>query len=319
MILTYVITGAHGTGKTTLLNELTFFSDQYSFSQSSTRSSGAKLNEEGNDASQLQILESIKQYELDNDLYKKDFILDRSFIDFYAYSRHLHSIGNVSDEVLEQIKTEFITRLDRYTMVFFLPVEFDIENDGVRSTDHEFQKSINDHIWNIICEYELGAVIASGSVEDRVAVIKHHVPYITQITSKHDLTNLIDVGEGEEYLDNDSYVVMHQERVVSLLSYKRSDRLKISYLFTNPTYRGYGFATKLMNRLLADNKNIVVYLYIKDDAMRFYKLYGIDKFIVGESIYSGPKPNYFATFFNGDELQSIDTDQADITARLKQI
>lgn len=319
MILTYVITGAHGTGKTTLLNELQFLADQYSFSQSSTRLSGAKLNEEGDDESQLRILESIKQYETDNDLYKKDFILDRSFIDFYAYTRHLHSIGNVSDTVLSQIREEFILRVHRYTMTFFLPIEFSIEDDNVRSIDKEFQQSINDHIWNIICEFELGAVIVSGNVEDRVAIIKHHVPYITQITSKSELSSLIDVGEGEEYLDDNNYIVMHHDKAISLISYKRLDRLKISYLYTNPNYRGYGFATKLMNRLLADNKNIVVYLYIKDDAMRFYKLYGIDKFIVGESIYSGPKPNYFATFFNGDELLPIDTNNDEITSRLKPV
>lgn len=319
MILTYVITGAHGTGKTTLLNELKSLSDQYSFSTSSTRSSGAKLNEEGNDESQLRILETIKQYETDNDLYKKDYILDRSFIDFYAYTRHLHSIGRVSDTVLEVIKNEFILRKDHYNIVFFLPIEFDIEDDGTRSTDNSFQKSINDHIWSILREYELGAVIVNGSLVNRVNTIMHHVPYITQITSKPDLLSKINIEDGTEYIDDTNYVIMHHDKVASLLSFKKTDRLKISYLYTDSVYRGCNFASKLLDRLLADHKNCTVYLYIKFDAYQFYKKYGLDQFIVGESIFSGDKPNYYCTFFNGDTLQSVDISTDEVKSRLKDI
>lgn len=316
MLLTYVLTGAHGTGKTTLIKELQFLSDQYSFAKSSTRSSGAKLNE-GDDESQLTILKAIQQYEIDNDLYKKDYILDRSFIDFYAYSRYFHSIGNLSDSVLDKIKTEFINRKDSYTMVFFLPIEFDIEDDGSRSTDKDFQKSINDHIWSIICEYELGAVIVSGSLVDRVSIIKHHIPYIDKITSKPELLTKIDINDEDELIvEHTNYVMMHHDRVASLVSFKLLDRLKISFVYTDPMYRGCGFAAKLINRLLEDHKNIVVYLYIRFDAIPFYQKLGIDKFIIGESNYESAKPNYYATFMNGDTLLPVELSNED-TSRLK--
>jgi hypothetical protein len=71
-----------------------------------------------------------------------------------------------------------------------------------------------------------------------------------------------------------------------------------------------------MDKLLADSKGMIVYLYIKDEAMPFYKAYGIDKFIIGESIYSGSILNHYATFLNTDILSPIEVTDVD-QARLK--
>jgi hypothetical protein len=49
-------------------------------------------------------------------------------------------------------------------------------------------------------------------------------------------------------------------------------------------------------------------MYIKFDALPFYQRYGLDKFIIGESIFTGAQPNYYATFFNGDTLTAIELD-----------
>lgn len=316
MILTYAITGAHGTGKSTLLNALRNIPG-YEFSVSVTRSSGATLNQEGDDDGQIKILNSIIEYELNNHVYKKDYILDRSFIDFYAYTIYLRRNLRVSDETLKRVEEEFDKRKTNYTMVFYLPIEFDIEQDGVRSNDIDFQKEIDEIIKYILLEKEINFIPIIGDVQQRVDEIKTYIPFVGHVNNKEVIFETVGKKEGiEEFIDDDSYVMYHNSTIVSLLSYKKTDRLKISYLYTDPIYRGFGLASRLMDKLLADHKGIVVYLYIKDDAMKFYKMYGLDKFIIGESIYSGSMLNYYATFYNGDTLEPVDIDEA-IQSRLK--
>jgi predicted ATPase len=316
MIFTYVLTGAHGTGKSTLLNELRSIPG-YKFSDSVTRKSGAVLNQEGTDEGQLKILSAILDYEQANQLYQTDYILDRSFIDFYAYTIYLYRRDQVTYETFKRIKSEFKERLKHYTLVFYLPIEFDIEQDGVRSDDTEFQTEIDEIIRTTLTDNEVSFIPVTGTVEQRVSDIKQHIPFISHVDNKQAVLNeLGSKGELEEYLDDDSYVMCHNNTIVSVLSYRKSDRLKISYLYTDQAYRGSRLASRLMDKLLADTKGLVVYLYIKEDALPFYRSYGIDKFIMGESIYSGPKPNYFATFLNADTLEAIEPDEAALV-RLK--
>lgn len=316
MILTYVITGAHGTGKSTLLNELRSIPG-YSFSESVTRKSGANINQEGDEDGQILILNTIIEYEKANGLYTKDYILDRSFIDFYAYTIYLHRRQKVTDETLTRIKEEFDIRKQYYNMIFYLPIEFDIEQDGVRSTDIEFQKEIDSIISAILVDNELSFRPIIGTVEQRANEIRSFIPHIGQVYNKNAIFDTIGHKDGiDEFIDDDSYVMYHNNTIASLLSYKKTDRLKISYLYTDPLYRGCKLASKLMDKLLADHKGMIVYLYIKDDAMPFYKSYGLDKFIIGESIYSGSMLNYYATFYNGDTLEPVDIDEA-IQSRLK--
>ena len=313
MIFTYAITGAHGTGKSTLLKELRSVPG-YSFSDSVTRKSGADINQSGNDDGQLKILAAIIDAEIKNDIFKKDFILDRSFIDFYAYTRYLYNHNQVSLETLTLIESEFDKRISQYTMIFYLPIEFDIEQDGTRSDDIQFQKEIDDIIKLILIGKEVPFVPVTGSIDERVSEIKTYIPFIGHVSNKTTILDTIkNNSEIEEFLDDDNYVVYHSSTIVGLISYKKTDRLKISYLYTDPNYRNVGLARRLMDKLLADNKGMIVYLYIKDEAMPFYKAYGIDKFVIGESIYSGSMLNYYASFLNNDVFEAIeltDTDQA---------
>lgn len=317
MILTYVLTGAHSTGKSTLMDALRTIPG-YEFSESVTRTSGAILNQDGDEDGQLKILQAIIDYENNNGVYTKDFILDRSFIDFLAYTMYLHRRNKISPDTLQVITDEFLKRIPYYKQIFYLPIEFDIELDGVRSDNKSFQREIDEIIRSILIDWQLPFIPLHGSIDERASTVKANIPFIGHVTNKSVILDTIGYKEGfEEYLDDDSYVVYHNNTIVSLLSYKKTDRLKISYLYTDPSYRGSKLATKLMNKLLKDHTNIVVYLYIKADAMPFYTSYGIDKFIVGESIYSGPIPNYYATFHNGNGvLTAIDIDEA-IQSRLK--
>jgi predicted ATPase len=315
MIFTYVLTGAHGTGKSSLLKELRSVPG-YSFSESVTRKSGADINQSGNDEGQLKILAAIIDAETKNGIFKKDFILDRSFIDFYAYTRYLYNHNQVSIETLTLIESEFDKRASQYTMVFYLPIEFDIEQDGTRSDDIQFQKEIDDIIKLILIGKELTFVPVTGSLDERVSYIKTYIPFIGHVSNKTTILDTINDKELEEFLDDDNYVIYHSSTIVGLLSYKKTDRLKISYLYTDPNYRNVGLARRLMDKLLADSKGMIVYLYIKDEAMPFYKAYGIDKFIIGESIYSGSILNHYATFLNTDILSPIEVTDVD-QARLK--
>ena len=309
MAFTYVITGAHGTGKTTLISALKeTLSDQYNFSVSSTRASGANLNHKATDEDQLKILDAINQYEVNNGLYEHDYILDRSFIDFLAYSRYLHDIGEITSKTVSLIEEEFKKRIDKYTLVFYLPIEFDVEADDVRITSKTYQTAIDDHIKNILSEFNISFLPVHGSVKARANFITRHIPVIIDSYDATEILHFAHINDGDEYICKYNLAYVINKKAVSFISYDINDRIKIGYIYTNPDHRKLGLASKLLDRLLAMYKNHIFYMYIKFDALPFYQRYGLDKFIIGESIFTGAQPNYYATFFNGDTLTAIELD-----------
>ena len=57
----------------------------------------------------------------------------------------------------------------RYDYVFYLPIEFTIEDDGIRSTNIEFQKKVDERYLELIRDWSIDHTILTGSVEDRLS------------------------------------------------------------------------------------------------------------------------------------------------------
>jgi len=136
-------TGAQSTGKTTLLKELKRdpdFSLKYDFRDEITRrmqKKGLSINESGNDITQLLIMNShIKNTLIDN------VIMDRCALDGLVYTDWMYRKGKIQQWVIEYADNVFKMLIDRYDYIFYLVPEFDIEDDGVRSTDIDFRNEI---------------------------------------------------------------------------------------------------------------------------------------------------------------------------------
>lgn len=180
----YAITGAHCTGKTTLVNAIqdVDFNKKYQYITSMTREAkqlGYKINELGNDETQLYILNK----HLERLVIANNCVLDRSLIDGYTYTKILFESGNISDNVMKYAKSLLsVEFMGRYDKIFYLPPTLQLVSDGLRSTEPEFRR----HVINNFEQIVQGASMfmpdlvqaIDGSVQERVRLANQYLKII---------------------------------------------------------------------------------------------------------------------------------------------
>lgn len=149
MIKRIILTGSHGTGKTTVLNM--FKESGYpvvtEVVRKLNREDGIKINEQGDRAGQQTIFNTY--YEL---LKQPEYVSDRGLTDVVAYTKYLVDHKKVDSDVLES-QLSWLKKFHEGNpdiLYCFFPIEFGIEDDAVRSTEQGFQKEVNDNIKWII-------------------------------------------------------------------------------------------------------------------------------------------------------------------------
>ena len=156
--------GAQGTGKTTLLNAVHEILPHFKKCTESTRwvkSLGFDINELGTDLTQ----ELILMKHLDNLFLNDEMLTDRTLIDCFVYTEWLYENGKVSLETLNKTRAAMDKLLYNYDMIFYLPIEFEVEDDGVRSVNDSFRKEIDTKFKTIVDT--LGIPSLTGSIEER--------------------------------------------------------------------------------------------------------------------------------------------------------
>ena len=132
------LTGAHGTGKTTLINLLKEKLPNFKFIESPTRSIKTNYPNLLGDDLQEKILE---KHNL-NSLLKGNIIYDRCALDLIIYSIYEYNKGNISRNCLYNIYTRGQQILKRYDKIYYLEPEFKLVGDEFRPDDKSFQKDI---------------------------------------------------------------------------------------------------------------------------------------------------------------------------------
>lgn len=163
-----VFTGAQGTGKTTMLN---LFKDRFDNVITEVvrklARGGVKINEQGDGEGQKKIFDEYMRL-LST---KQDYISDRCMIDVLAYTTYLQQTTGLREFIpicQQQTKLvqEFFLKHDDIIICYF-PIEFDIVDDGVRSTDESFRAKIDEIIRYILMVYTKKYYTISGNTEDR--------------------------------------------------------------------------------------------------------------------------------------------------------
>src|SRR5574344_1654598 len=163
-----VLIGSHGTGKTSILDELkkehpnTFIITEV---VRELHKKGINISENGNNKSQYVIFNTYQELFEQN----KNYISDRGLVDTLAYDRYLYKHKKISQIVLlnhQQALRRFLKKNPDVIHIYF-PIEFDLVDDGVRSTNKEFQKEIDNYVVDILNEYNINYIKVSGSVEER--------------------------------------------------------------------------------------------------------------------------------------------------------
>lgn len=171
--------GAHGTGKTTLSQSLV---ERLSHSGIQARRLPEAPREICSQAGEPEFFRRGKNtplrqnlillvhlmQEFDSLLEGADIVIsDRSLLDHWAYTLYLFQEQWMHEEV-RSLYEAFIAEYCRsYDVIFFLPIEFAVVDDGTREGDKEFQAEIERLMLDLIQEHGLETVIVRGSVADR--------------------------------------------------------------------------------------------------------------------------------------------------------
>jgi hypothetical protein len=76
---------------------------------------------------------------------------------------------DLADEMENWIRTSGM--LNENVNYFYLPIEFELEDDGVRFVDVELQKKVDEELQKSIKKYNIKVTKLTGSVEDRIKQI----------------------------------------------------------------------------------------------------------------------------------------------------
>ena len=170
------ISGAQSVGKTTLLNALRSedYLSNYKFCSEVTRrvkSYGLLINEDGGDITQRLIM----QEHIVNTVLYDTLIADRSALDGLVYTHYLAENKKVSQKTYDFAEMVFDRIIPKYDLMFYIPPEFPIEDDGVRSVDPFFRDRIVHIFDKYIKEKEIPCVYLKGSVRERVDMVLSYI------------------------------------------------------------------------------------------------------------------------------------------------
>lgn len=97
---------------------------------------------------------------------KSGFVSDRTTLDYYAYYELLSCD---SPEVQQIIKELFLPRLrDSYDLIFYLPITFELVNDGYRHMDYNLQHQADIRIQELLRSHQNVVPIHAYTPKERL-------------------------------------------------------------------------------------------------------------------------------------------------------
>lgn len=177
------IVGTHCTGKSTLIKSLSSPDSGLKWDKvvnSSTRGSiefGLKINEEGDSLSQLYMISSDVKSFIENGGLKseKKLLFDRCFLDTFIYSLHMSLQKKCSWTTTHTCQRIWETFSEKFDFIFWLRPEFELVEDGTRSTNKDFQLKVDSLFQQYFQVSEVKPIQLSGSLEERIKQFKQIV------------------------------------------------------------------------------------------------------------------------------------------------
>jgi thymidylate kinase len=180
--------GTHSTGKTTAARELArrLREDGYSCGVVSglVRTYVAKGYVVGREARlelNLALLSSFIERTLN--YHSCDFVIwDRTLADFWAYAR---MSPKVPREWLKLLQIMSRLPMLRPNVLFYVPIEFHLETNGIRPQDFEYRRVADDRIREAITRFKWQFMLLSGSRVERRTFVYNCVRSHTISASNH--------------------------------------------------------------------------------------------------------------------------------------
>lgn len=166
-----ILLGSHGTGKSTLLAELKKdFSSLYVTDGFSRPVKIIKDKLLINQREEQIIINELSKWNWENNINNPFYMSTRSIVDCYIYSKVL-GFKDLAKDCIE----DFYRTKHNKIKFFYIPIEFDLEDDGVRFIDKKFQKKVDLEIKMFFFENFIDPIVVKGSVEERISIISKHI------------------------------------------------------------------------------------------------------------------------------------------------
>jgi len=184
--------GADSTGKTTLIDKL---SQSYSHRKVLTIKNVTRgVISKGFPLGKKATMESYANYI--NDQLKREreaedegfelLLSDRTILDTIAYSKVNNEVThNILPDYFIQMLCE-VWRLEArsYALYVHCPVEFPLVEDGIREADSQYRFLVGEKIKDLLQEYEVPHINASGSVQTRLDTVRIAISKFIESTDR---------------------------------------------------------------------------------------------------------------------------------------
>ena len=166
------VSGAHGVGKTTLCNDLAKALREGDKSAEVVTNVGRHLHAAGipvNKGTKEEQYPLFLEKHLVNLLaeYGSEFVIyDRTMVDTIAYGVANGNLDPRWISFLLKAAPQFLNAIDAY---FYIPIEFPIEDDGLRATEIDYQLQVDRAVVDILKQCRPNMIRLGGSREERVA------------------------------------------------------------------------------------------------------------------------------------------------------
>lgn len=185
------ISGAQCTGKTTILNKLYELYPNWVYFKNVVRdiaNKGIPINDLGTNDTQKAIMDAhidnLSRAKID-----KTYVYDRCLLDWFTYTNDLFKNNKISQEQFEYFEYNFKKNINSYDIIFYLEPEFEIVDDGFRSTNKEYQNQIVNEFRNVIEKYRVPVIKVNGSVKERINLIIKTIKDFNNSTDKSELND----------------------------------------------------------------------------------------------------------------------------------
>lgn len=169
------ISGAQSVGKSTLIESLKkdLFFEKFIFKGDVARTlkaEGIPINEQGNDITQIMVTARFLEiFAYDN------CICDRSILDCMTYTHYHYTRNEVSKKTLELVYHVFKYLIYKYDILYYIPPQFDIVHDGIRSDSKPFQSTTDQIMQQYLKDFKVPYIELTGTVEERVKIVKDSI------------------------------------------------------------------------------------------------------------------------------------------------
>jgi nicotinamide riboside kinase len=167
----YILIGAHGVGKTTLLNAIREKHPQFYVTDGFSRPVKKVKDKLGlNKEQEQEIINELTLWAFQNYITSDIVISGRSPIDAIIYTNVYCPRLSISN-ILET----FLKLKDKIKGVFYIPIEFPLVDDGVRFSNQGDQILIDKLILDFLNTHQIQYVQLTGSVEERLNQIEKYL------------------------------------------------------------------------------------------------------------------------------------------------